>query len=184
MGHLLWSGIVKPERVAEVARRLTAGPLWSGWGVRTLAADEAAFDPLEYHNGTVWPHDNSVIALGLARAGRVEEARRVVRALLDTAIFYDGRLPELFAGYERSGDAPPVEVPTSARPQAWAAGTPVLLLRALLGLEPDPDARALRAGATGLPAWTDGLALESVHAFGRRWDVRVEGGDAVVEPAG
>jgi glycogen debranching enzyme len=183
MGHLLWSGIVKPERVAEVAERLTAGPLWSGWGVRTLAADEAAFDPLEYHNGTVWPHDNSLIALGLARAGRAEEARRVVRALLDTASFYDGRLPELFAGYERAGDSPPVEVPTSARPQAWAAGTPVLLLRALLGLEPDPPARALRATSTGLPAWTEGLALEGVHAFGRRWDVRVEDGTALVEPS-
>ncbi len=184
MGHLLWSGVVKPERVAEVAARLTSGPLWSGWGVRTLAAGEAAFDPLEYHNGTVWPHDNSLIALGLARAGRPEEAQRVVRGLLDTAAFYDGRLPELFAGYERSGDEPPVEVPTSARPQAWAAGTPALLLRALLALEPDPDARTLRAGATGLPAWTEGLALEGAHAFGRRWNVRVEGGAAVVEPAG
>src|SRR5689334_5380683 len=131
MGHLLWSGIVPPERVDAVAERLTSGPLWSGWGVRTIAADEAGFDPLEYHNGTVWPHDNSLIALGLARAGRTDAARRVVQALLETAALYDGRLPEHFAGYERKAGEPPVEVPTSARPQAWAAGTPALLLRVL-----------------------------------------------------
>jgi glycogen debranching enzyme len=181
MGHLLWSGIVPRERVGEVAERLTSGPLWSGWGVRTLASDEAGFDPREYHDGTVWPHDNSLIALGLARAGRADEARRVVRALLDTASFYDGRLPELFAGYERAPGDPPVEVPTSARPQAWAAGTPVLLLRVLLELEPDTDARSLRAGARDLPEWAEGLALDGVHAFGRRWWVRVRDGDAVVD---
>jgi len=181
MGHLLWSGIVPPGRIAAVAERLTSGPLWSGWGVRTLAADEAAFDPLEYHNGTVWPHDNSLIALGLARAGRADEARRVVRGLFDTAAFYDGRLPELFAGYERDGAEPPVEVPTSARPQAWAAGTPVLLLRVLLELEPDPDGASLRAGARDLPEWAEGLSLEGVYAHGRRWRVRVRDGAAVVD---
>ncbi|HEY2372864.1 MAG TPA: glycogen debranching N-terminal domain-containing protein [Gaiellaceae bacterium] len=181
MGHLLWSGIVPPERVAAVAERLTSGPLWSGWGVRTLAADEAGFDPREYHNGTVWPHDNSLIALGLARAGCADEARRVVRALFDTAAFYDGRLPELFAGYERNGAEPPVEVPTSARPQAWAAGTPVLLLRVLLELEPDIDGRFLRAGACNLPEWAEGLALDGVHAHGRRWRVQVRDGVAVVD---
>jgi glycogen debranching enzyme len=184
MGHLLWSGIVPDERIASVAERLTSGALWSGWGVRTLAADEGAFDPLEYHNGTVWPHDNSLIALGLARAGQPEEARRVVRALLDTAAFYDGRLPELFAGYERNGAEPPVEVPTSARPQAWAAGTPLLLLRALLELEPDIDGHGLHAGARGLPEWAEGLTLEGVHAHGRRWRVQVSDGTALVSPLG
>ena len=149
-------------------------PLWSGWGVRTLAADEAAFDPLEYHNGTVWPHDNSLIALGLARAGHAAEARRVVRGAARHRRFYDGRLPELFSGYERSGAEPPVEVPTSARPQAWAAGTPLLLLRALLELEPDVDGHGLRAHARDLPAWAEGLALDGVHAHGRRWRVHVQ----------
>jgi glycogen debranching enzyme len=181
MGHLLWSGIVQPERLDAVAERLTSGSLWSGWGVRTLAADEAGFDPREYHNGTVWPHDNSLIALGLARAGRAAEARQVVRGLLDAAGFYEGRLPELFAGYQRNGSEPPVEIPTSARPQAWAAGTPVLLLRVLLELEPDTDERSLRAGARDLPDWTEGLALNGVHAHGRRWHVQVRDGAAVVE---
>ena len=181
MGHLLWSGIVAPERVAAVAKRLTSPPLWSGWGVRTLAADEVAFDPLEYHNGTVWPHDNSLIAFGLARSGCAEEARLLTRALLDCAPSFEHRLPELFAGFERNGDASPGIVPTSASPQAWAAGTPVLLLRALLGLEPDPGRRVLDVSATAMPAWAEGLALTGVHAFGRRWTVRVEGGAASVE---
>jgi len=181
MGHLLWSGIVPPERVAVVAERLTAGPLWSGWGVRTLAADEAAFDPFEYHDGTVWPHDNSLIALGLAQSGRADDARRVVRALLDTAASYNGRLPELFAGYERTEGEPPIAVPTSARPQAWAAGTPALLLRALLELEPDVEGRTLRASARDLPEWAEGLVLDGVPAHGRRLRIRVENGAAVVE---
>ena len=167
MGHLLWSGIVPAERVAEVAAKLVSGPLWSGWGVRTLAADEPAFDPLEYHNGTVWPHDNSLIALGLAQAGRRAEAERVVRALLDCAPFFEYRLPELFAGGERQPDEAPGVVPTSARPQAWAAGTPLLLLRAQLGLEPDPEARALRVTADTLPAWLEGFVLDRIPAFGR-----------------
>jgi glycogen debranching enzyme len=181
MGHLLWSGIVPPERIASVAERLISPPLWSGWGVRTLAADEIAFDPLEYHNGTVWPHDNSLIAFGLARSGCAQEAHLLARALLDCAPFFDHRLPELFAGFERSADAPPGIVPTSASPQAWAAGTPVLLLRALLGLEPDPAARVLAVSADAVPAWAEGLTLAGVPAFGRRWTVRVAGGVARVE---
>ena len=181
MGHLLWSGIVPADRVAEVAAKLVSGPLWSGWGVRTLAADEPAFDPLEYHNGTVWPHDNSLIALGLAQAGRRAEAERVVRALLDCAPFFEFRLPEHFAGGERRRDEAPGDVPTSARPQAWAAGTPLLLLRAQLGLEPDPEARVLRVTADTLPAWLEGFTLDRVPAFGRHWRVRVENGTASVE---
>jgi glycogen debranching enzyme len=181
MGHLLWSGIVPSGRVAEVAAKLASGPLWSGWGVRTLAADEPAFDPLEYHNGTVWPHDNSLIALGLARAGRRAEAERIVRALLDCAPFFEHRLPELFAGGERRADEGPGVVPTSARPQAWAAGTPLLLLRAQLGLEPDPDTRTLQVTADVLPAWLEGFALERIPAFGRHWRVRVEHHTAVVD---
>jgi glycogen debranching enzyme len=181
MGHLLWSGIVPADRVAEVAAKLVSGPLWSGWGVRTLAADEPAFDPLEYHNGTVWPHDNSLIALGLSQAGRRAEAERVVRALLDCAPYFEYRLPELFAGAERRRDEAPGVVPTSAQPQAWAAGTPLLLLRAQLGLEPDPEARVLRVTADTLPAWLEGFALDRIPAFGRHWRVRVENGTASVE---
>jgi glycogen debranching enzyme len=181
MGHLLWSGIVPDKRVARVAEHLVAGPLWSGWGVRTLAADEGAFDPVEYHNGTIWPHDNSLIALGLAQAGHRAEASQIVRALLDAAPFFEYRLPEHFAGFGRRDPEAPGVVPSSARPQAWAAGTPLLLLRAELGLEPDVDARALRVTAAELPPWLEGLLLEGVPAFGRHWRVRVENGHANVE---
>jgi glycogen debranching enzyme len=181
MGHLLWSGIVDAEHVAQVSSLLMSGPVGSGGGVRSLAADEPAFKPLEYHNGTVWPHDNSLIALGLAQAGQRPEAELVVRALLDSAPFFESRLPELFAGDERRGDEAPGVVPTSARPQAWAAGTPLLLLRAQLGLEPDPDARTLRVTADELPAWLEGLVLDGVRAFGRQWRVRVKDRTASVE---
>jgi glycogen debranching enzyme len=181
MGHLLWSGIVPAERVAQVAGRLTSGSLWSGWGVRTLAADEGAFDPVEYHNGTIWPHDNSLIALGLAQAGRRAEASQIVRALLDAAPFFEYRLPEHFAGFDRRDPEPPGVVPSSARPQAWAAGTPLLLLRAELGLEPVPETRSLRVTDAELPEWIDGLVLEGVPAFGRSWTVRVEDRKAAVE---
>jgi glycogen debranching enzyme len=183
MGHLLSTGLLPPERVAAVAKRLVSQPLWSGWGVRTLASGEAAFDPLEYHNGTIWPHDNSLIAFGLAQAGRRDDAQLIVRALLDAAPFFEHRLPELFAGYDRNGNGAPGVVPTSARPQAWAAGTPVLLLRALLGLEPDPAAGELRVTTDELPAWTNGLSLTGVHAFGGRWNVRVDDGVATVTAA-
>ena len=183
IGHLLWSGIVPPGRIALVAERLTSGPLWSGWGVRTLAADEGAFDAVEYHNGTIWPHDNSLIALGLAQAGRRAEASQIVRSHLDAAPFFDYRLPEHFAGFDRHDPEAPGVVPSSARPQAWAAGTPLLLLRAELGLEPDIDGRVLRVTDAELPAWIEGLLLEGIPAFGRRWRVRVENGRASVEPA-
>jgi glycogen debranching enzyme len=183
MGHLLWSGIVPAERVAQVAERLTSGPLWSGWGVRTLAADEAAFDAVEYHNGTIWPHDNSLIALGLAQAGRREEASRIVRSHLDAAPFFEYRLPEHFAGFDRRDPDAPGVVPSSARPQAWAAGTPLLLLRAELGLEPHPDTRTLRVTDAELPAWIEGLVLDGVPAFDRHWRVRVEDGRASIEPS-
>jgi glycogen debranching enzyme len=176
MGHLLWSGIVPEERVADVADRLTTPPLWSGWGVRTLAADEPAYDPREYHNGTVWPHDNSLIAYGLAKYGRVEEARMIVRAMLDCAPFFDYRLPEHFGGHDRRAGEPPVSVPASARPQAWAAATPVLLLRAVLRLEPDLSARELRASVDELPTWAEGLTLGQVQACRGRWHVRVNDG--------
>jgi glycogen debranching enzyme len=182
MGHLLWSGIVPAARVAQVAERLTSGPLWSGWGVRTLAADEAAFDPVEYHNGTIWPHDNSLVALGLAQAGRRVEASRIVRSHLDAAPFFEYRLPEHFAGFDRHDPDAPGVVPSSARPQAWAAGTPLLLLRAELGLEPDPGTRTLRVTDDELSPWLEGLLLQGVPAFGRQWRVRVENGRATVEP--
>jgi glycogen debranching enzyme len=136
MGHLLWSGIVDDSKVDAVVDHLMGDLLFSGWGVRTLAMGQPAFNPLGYHDGTVWPHDNSLIAAGLARYQRREEAGRIALAMLEAAGFFDHRLPEVFAGYPRSLTEFPVGYPTACSPQAWAAGTPLLLIRVLLGLEP------------------------------------------------
>jgi glycogen debranching enzyme len=139
IGHLLWSGIV-PERQAErVAGHLMSDRLFSGWGVRTMADGQMVFNPVEYHNGTVWPHDTGIIAAGLARYGYREEASRLAVATLEAAWHFDYRLPEVFVGYSREGIGVPVAYPTACSPQAWATGTPLLLIRVLLGLEPGPD---------------------------------------------
>jgi glycogen debranching enzyme len=138
-GHLLWSGIVPAERAERVAEHLVGDALFSGWGVRTMADGEGGYNPIRYHNGTVWPHDNSLIAHGLARYGFREEAARIAFATLEAATYFRYRLPEVFAGYRRGRTSFPVEYPTASSPQAWATGTPLLLLRVLLGLEPNGE---------------------------------------------
>jgi glycogen debranching enzyme len=136
MGHCLWSGIVDDEKAPLVAQRLMSEEMFTGWGIRTLASDMGAFNPVSYHNGSVWPHDNALIAAGLMRHGFVKEAQRVASAMLEAANYFDGRLPELFCGFDRKAYAEPVPYPTACSPQAWAAGTPVLLMRILLRLDP------------------------------------------------
>jgi glycogen debranching enzyme len=158
--------------------------LWSGWGVRTMSTADAAYNPLSYHNGTVWPHDNSLCAWGLARHARWPETQRVVRALLDAAGAFGFQLPEVFAGFPRSETPFPIAYPTAARPQAWAAGTPVLLLQLLLGIQPDRRRQELITVAPlELPTWTRNLRLSGVRAFERTWDVRLENGAVSVEEA-
>ncbi len=181
MGHLLWSGIVPPERVSKVVDQLLSEELWSGWGIRTMASDAAAFNPISYHNGTVWPHDTSLAAWGLARHGYTAEARRIARALIEAAAHFDWSLPEVFAGYARSETPFPIAYPTAARPQAWAAGTPILLVRVLLGIEPDRVRQRLVSTVTDeLPSWLDGLRIEGVRAYGRTWTVAVERGHVTI----
>jgi glycogen debranching enzyme len=181
IGHLLWSGIVPAARVDAIVDRLLSEPLWSGWGVRTMSAGDAGFNPLSYHNGTVWPHDNSLIAWGLAREGRWAECRRIVRRLLDAAGHFGFQLPEVFAGLERSETPFPIAYPTAARPQAWAAGAPVLLLQLLLGIEPDREHHQLESRAPELPSWASDVRVSGVRAFGRHWDVRVLDGEVEIE---
>jgi glycogen debranching enzyme len=139
IGHLLWSGIVDEDKAPAVVEHLMGDALFSGWGVRTMAQGEGGYNPIRYHNGTVWPHDNSLIALGLARYGYREEAARIAQAVLEAATYFRYRLPEVFAGYRRGRTSFPVEYPTASSPQAWATGTPLAFLRVLLGLEPDED---------------------------------------------
>jgi len=135
-GHLLWSGIVDKSKAKSVARHLLGPRLFSGWGVRTLAEGEGRYNPIGYHVGTVWPYDNSFIAWGLRRYGFKDEAAAIAAGILDAAQFFGGRLPEAFGGYERPQTKYPVQYPTACSPQAWSTGTPLLLLRTMLGLEP------------------------------------------------
>jgi glycogen debranching enzyme len=181
LGHLLWSGIVPEPRCSAISDLLMEDALWSGWGVRTMAVGEGAYNPLVYHDGTVWPHDNSLIAWGLARSGRSHDAARILRAIVDAATYFDYRLPEVFAGFARNDTRFPVEYPTASSPQAWAAATPVLLLQVVLGLVPDRAGRVLRSEVQGLPEWLEGTSLTGIHAFGRRWTARVERGEVELE---
>lgn len=135
IGHLLWSAIVSPPRAEAIRRQLMGQRLYSGWGVRTMATDDSGHNPIEYHNGTVWPHDNSLIAAGLARYGHRDDAGKIALALLHAASRFANRLPEVFAGYDRNLTYFPVEYPTASRPQAWAAAAPLLMIRTILGLE-------------------------------------------------
>jgi glycogen debranching enzyme len=139
VGHLLWSGIVDDDRAEALARHLMADPLFSGWGVRTMAVGEAGYNPVEYHNGTVWPHDNSLIADGLRRYGHAAEAARIAETMVTAARFFEHRLPEVFAGCPEEMTHAPVVYPTASRPQAWAAAAPLLLLTTVLGLTPEAD---------------------------------------------
>jgi glycogen debranching enzyme len=136
MGHCLWTGIVDADKAAAVAEALLSPQMFTGFGVRTLATTMGAYNPMSYHNGSVWPHDNAIIAAGLARYGFREEAERITLGMLDAAEAFGYRLPELFCGFDRAEFDPPVPYPTSCSPQAWAAAAPFLLLRALLRLDP------------------------------------------------
>jgi glycogen debranching enzyme len=142
-GHLLWSGILDDEQAARVVDRLMRDDMWSGWGIRTMSTHDSGYSPIEYHNGTVWPHDNALIAEGMRRYGYRDQAAALVVAMLDAAGHFDHLLPEVFAGYPSAQTRVPVEYPAACRPQAWAAAAPLLGLRTLLGLD---------AGAGGLTA--------------------------------
>jgi hypothetical protein len=196
IGHLLWSGIVDDDKADAVAAHLMGPRLFSGWGVRTMAEGDGGYNPIGYHNGTVWPHDNSFIAAGLARYGFREEAARIALAMLEAAEFFHHRLPEVFAGYPRSETRFPVEYPTACSPQAWAAGAPLLCMTTVLGLQPsegglvtDPvlpegvDHLELRSALSpARSAYGDG-ATRAAAPGERRTYVPTAGLDAMVESA-
>jgi glycogen debranching enzyme len=137
MGQCLLFGIVDEDKAPLVAERLMSPEMFSGWGVRTLASDMGAYNPASYHNGSVWPHDNAIITAGLLRYGFVEQAQRISTALLEAAEYSEGRLPELFCGFSREHFDEPVPYPTACSPQAWAATTPIMLVKSLMGYYAD-----------------------------------------------
>ncbi|MEX0663220.1 MAG: glycogen debranching N-terminal domain-containing protein [Acidimicrobiia bacterium] len=165
MGHCLWTGIVDDEKAPLVGKQLLGDDMFSGWGIRTLATGTPRFNPVSYHNGSVWPHDNAICAAGLMRYGLIEEAHRVMEGIVGAAGEFGHRLPELFAGFSRSDYSFPVAYPTSCSPQAWAAASPLLMLRTLLRFEPDVRSKRLNL-APALPDWIGSFRLDGVDLMG------------------
>jgi glycogen debranching enzyme len=197
-GHLLWSRIISRDRARIVSERIMERDLYSGWGVRTLANSEPVFNPLSYHRGSVWPHDNSLIAHGMALSEMRGEATRILTTLFHAALnFRDYRLPELFCGVERREHDAPVHYPVSCSPQAWASGSLFLMLTSVLGIRPSAPRKELNIINPELPSWLDHLHIRNLRIgksrvgldFTRRGDrtfcnvVNVEGEKMLVNVA-
>jgi len=163
-GHALWAGIVEPAKARPVAERLLRNDTFTGWGIRTLSASSPRFNPIGYHLGSVWPHDNAICAMGFKRYGFVEELNEVATALFDAAMsFAYYRLPELFGGEARSAHHAPVPYPVACRPQAWAAGALPMILHAILGLVPDAPGSRLFVVRPRLPYWLESVRLKGLR---------------------
>jgi len=173
-GQVLFSGIARPDRARKVADALMGPDFFSGWGIRTVSQREARYNPMSYHNGSIWPHDNSLIALGFARYGAKQAINRLFKGMFDAATYMDfRRLPELFCGFKRSHGRGPTLYPVACSPQAWAAATPFCLLQAALGLELDPVARHVRLRNPHLPPFVDEVVLRNLTVADASADVAV-----------
>jgi glycogen debranching enzyme len=180
-GHALWAGLLDPWAATAVARKLLSRSMFSGWGIRTMAADEVAYDPEDYQVGAVWPHDNSLIVRGLKRYGFDRDALRVFTGLFNAAqTFADSRLPELFAGYSREEFPRPVGYPNACSPQAWAAGAMPFMLQSILGLEPDALRGVLRLNRPRLPHWLRQVTLRGLRVGEGSVDLRFARVDGIV----
>jgi len=183
-GHVLWSGIARPDRAARVAEALLAPDSFSGWGVRTVARGEARYNPMSYHDGSVWPHDNAITAMGLARYGMKDKTAAIASALYDASRFMDlHRLPELFCGFERRhrGEGPTL-YPVACSPQAWASAAAFYLVKACLGLSFRPEEPRVRFLHPVLPAFLDRVRIMDLRVGDAVVDVQFErhGGDVGV----
>jgi glycogen debranching enzyme len=162
--HGLYCGIVEPDKAAPLARRLLAPDMFSGWGVRTLSKSAVAYNPMSYHNGSIWPHDNAIIGAGLKRYGFAKATNRVATAMFEMAVTVDDmRLPELFCGFTRRSPNRPVAYPVACSPQAWAAGAPFLLLQAMLGISADAPANTINVNKPQLPGWLNTVELHDLR---------------------
>ena len=180
MGHCLWMGIVDEDKAPAVVERLMSPAMFTGWGIRTLASDMGAYNPVSYHNGSVWPHDSALVATGMMRYGFVDEAKRVASGLLDAATHFDGQLPELFCGFDRSEFHGPVPYPTACSPQAWAAATPIQLARILLRFDPD-FTRSVVHLAPILPEGFGNFSAENVLLGHSRITIQAAGREGSIE---
>jgi glycogen debranching enzyme len=181
-GHALLTGLALPEHAEGVAATLASGDLFSGWGVRTLATSSARYNPMSYHNGSVWPHDNALLAAGLARYGHTRTAARIFEALFDAwRAMDDARLPELLCGFERTPGEAPTRYPVACSPQAWASGAAFLLLQSALGLRVDAAERQVHLTHPVLPAALDQLSVRGLAIGTAAVDLRIERSGGGVE---
>jgi glycogen debranching enzyme len=173
-GQLLFTGIVRPDRAAKVAAGLLGPRFFSGWGIRTVAREEARYNPMSYHNGSIWPHDNALIALGLARYGLKRSVEHLFKGLFDAATYMDlRRLPELFCGFQRQRGRGPTLYPVACSPQAWASATPFSLIEAALGLEFEPPRHEIRLRNPRLPSFLEEVTLRNLHLGTASVDIKL-----------
>jgi glycogen debranching enzyme len=170
-GHLLYVGLPRAERAAAVRSRLLGPAFHSGWGLRTLAEGEARYNPMSYHNGSIWPHDSALCTAGIARYGGRDDAVGLLRTGFETAVHFDMRLPELFCGFPRRNGTSPVPYPVACLPQAWAAGSAMMLLQACLGVDVDHIAGGIRVDRPRLPARIDSVVIRSLAVGEHRVDL-------------
>lgn len=174
-GHCLFTGIALPERAARVCATLMNERSFAGWGVRTVACREPRYNPMSYHNGSIWPHDNALVAAGLSRFGCMEGTERITSALLDLSQSVDlHRLPELICGFHRRAEERPTLYPVACAPQAWAAGAVYMLLQACLGLRIDASGPRVTLTRAVLPPSVDWLELSNLRVAGAELDLRLE----------
>jgi glycogen debranching enzyme len=174
-GQVLLTGLAQPEHAEAIARTMLSADHFSGWGVRTLAASAPRYNPMSYHDGSVWPHDNALIAAGLARYGDTRAAAAILGGLFDAfRTLEDARLPELLCGFDRHPGEPPTLYPTACSPQAWASGAVFLLLQAVLGLAIDAESRCVRFTHPTLPAAFDQISIHGLELFDGAVDLQLE----------
>lgn len=180
-GHLLFTGLPNPVRAAAVTKRLLGAEFRSGWGLRTLARGQARFNPMSYHNGSVWPHDTSLGVAGMANYGERDAVGMILGEIYDAASHFHMRLPELFCGFEREPGEGPIAYPVACLPQAWAAGSVFLMLQASLGVSIDALTRTVTVDAPALPAGIERLTVSRLQVGDARVDLAFERlGDQVV----
>jgi glycogen debranching enzyme len=173
--HALWTGIVDPARAADVVARAMASDMFNGWGLRTLSSDDASYNPVDYQVGSVWPHDTSFAVAGMCRYGHKAEAAQIFTGMVQAAArFAQFRLPETFAGYDRTVAGLPVRYPVACNPQAWAAASVPFMLASLLGIVPDGCAGRVRLVRPYLPEWLSWVEISGLRAAGGSVDVRFE----------
>jgi glycogen debranching enzyme len=174
-GHTLLTGLALPEHAEAIGRTLLSADHFSGWGIRTLAASAPRYNPMSYHDGSVWPHDNALIAAGLARYGDTRSAAAILGGLFDAfRTLEDERLPELLCGFDRHPGEPPTLYPTACSPQAWASGAVFLLVQAVLGLTIDGASGSVRFVCPTLPAAFGEISIHGLELRGGSIDLSLE----------